>query len=89
MFLIYYGYYELWEVFIPTTFSMVIMLSLVGLKVYYEEFSPRCEAAAVVGEDTGSRSETRSKRDRVARAELIGGAKDASSTNDAQPLMSS
>lgn len=87
MFLVYYGYYESWEVFIPTTFSVVFMLGLVGLKVYYEEFSPR--RAAGVGEDTGGESEPRSKRERGARRKLIGGAKDGTSTSEVQPLMSS
>lgn len=62
-----------------------MMLSLVGLKVYYEEVSPsRTAAAAAVGEeDTEGDSEPRRTGERRARA------KDADRTNEVQPLMSS
>lgn len=85
MFLVYYGYYEAWEVFVPTTLSAVMMLTLVMLKFYYEELSPRPPAAAAaVGEDTGGDSEPRGKKGRIARV------KDASRTSgEVQPLMSS
>lgn len=86
MFLTYYGYYELWEVFVPTTFSAALMISLVGLKVYYEELSPRrTTAAAGVGEeDTAGDSEPRTRRERSARAR-----DEEKSTSEMQPLMSS
>eukprot|EP00903_Cladosiphon_okamuranus_P007938 g7663.t1 len=74
-FLIYYGYYHLWEVFFPTTLSAAMMLSLVGLKFYYEGSSPsRTAAVATAGEDGVERS---------ARA------KNAGRTSEMQPLMSS
>lgn len=91
-FLAYYGYYGLWAIFIPTTFSVVTTFGLILLKVYFEEFSPQRtanEVAAVTGEDTGGESEPRSNRKLRARGNLVGSAKYVISTSDEQqPLMS-
>ena len=41
MFLVYYGYYERWAVFITSTLSLLSILYMTGLKVYLEEIAPR------------------------------------------------
>lgn len=90
-FLAYFGYYELWAVFIPTTFSVVISFALLFLKVYFDEFSPQRtadEAATVAGEDTPGESEPRSTRKRRDRGGIVGSVEDIISTSDEQPLMS-
>lgn len=89
-FLVYYGYYGLWAAFIPSTLSLAIMLWLVWLKVYYDEFSPKRTAeAAGVGEDTGGDAGQTRKGEKSTRAELVGGVKDAVPSSKLQPLMSS
>ncbi|CAN0020985.1 unnamed protein product [Ectocarpus sp. 4 AP-2014] len=45
MFLVYYGYYERWEVFFPTLVSMSLQIYLVVLKLRLER-CPRRHAAA-------------------------------------------
>lgn len=41
MFLVYYGYYEHWSVFAPSSLSFAFILYLIGLKVYLEVYLPR------------------------------------------------
>ncbi|CAM9491210.1 unnamed protein product [Ectocarpus sp. 13 AM-2016] len=40
-FLIYYGYNDLWAVFIPSGLSLVCMCYLIGLKAYLEVMKPK------------------------------------------------
>ena len=89
MFLLYYGYYELWEVFVPTTLSAVMMVALVLLKYYYEGLSPeRTAKAAAAGDDEGGDSEPWSKRESKRKGSAR--TRDASRrSSEAQPLMSS
>ncbi|CAM9434160.1 unnamed protein product [Ectocarpus sp. 6 AP-2014] len=76
MFLVYYGYYELWEVFFPALLSMSFAILLLALKIRLEEFPLRPRAAAagasvVVGDTPGD------------------GERMANTSSGAQPLMSS
>lgn len=45
MFLVYYGYYSLWSLFIPGILSLILILYLIGLKTYLEAFVPRHTSA--------------------------------------------
>lgn len=45
MSLVYYGYYEMWSTFIPCLLSLVMILYLLGIKIYIEEYAPRIAAA--------------------------------------------
>ncbi|CAM9412816.1 unnamed protein product [Ectocarpus sp. 8 AP-2014] len=75
MFLVYYGYYELWEVFFPALLSMSLTILLLALKIRLEEFPLRpkvAEGASAVAEETPGDGE-----------------KMANTSSDAQPLMSS
>ncbi|CAN0172635.1 unnamed protein product [Ectocarpus sp. 12 AP-2014] len=56
MFLVFYGYYELWELFFPTLTSMVLQIYLVVFKLRLERCPRRHAAAApstVAGETPG------------------------------------
>lgn len=55
MFLIYYGYYEIWSIFIPCLMAFGFISYLMGIKVYLEEYLPRKAAARVsLGTKLGS-----------------------------------
>lgn len=45
MSLVYYGYYDMWSTFIPCLMSLVMILYLLGRKIYLEEYVPRIAAA--------------------------------------------
>lgn len=66
---------QLWEVFFPALFSLLLVTSLLVLKIRLEEFPRRPKAAArasgVVGDTPGD-------------GEMV-----ATTSSDAQPLMSS
>ncbi|CAM9843798.1 unnamed protein product [Ectocarpus sp. 8 AP-2014] len=75
MFLVYYGYYELWEVFFPALLSMSFVILLLALKIRLEEFPLRpkvAKGASAVAEETPGDGERM-----------------ANTSSDAQPLMSS
>ncbi|CAB1111983.1 unnamed protein product [Ectocarpus sp. CCAP 1310/34] len=76
MFLVYYGYYELWELFFPSLISMSFVILLLAAKIRMEEFPLRPRAAAAgasvaVGDTPGD------------------GERMTNTSSDAQPLMSS
>ena len=45
MFLIYYGYYKIWSIFVPCVMSAFFISYLFGMKVYLEEYAPQKAAA--------------------------------------------
>lgn len=51
MFLVYYGFYSVWEMFFPTLCSFFFILYLIGTKIRLEVFQARqgCEDETGVG----------------------------------------
>lgn len=41
MFLVYYGYYGIWSLFLPSVLSFACILYLIGLKIYLETIQTR------------------------------------------------
>lgn len=50
--MVYYAYFNLWEVFVPISIELSCILYLTALKIYFEHLAPkRSDSSAVVTEN--------------------------------------